>query len=97
MSPFYCQKFDKKNYHSWNQKFAVTNIEKSLQKISMNRYSKKKIKWLTRFVLFSTLGMQSASAQLSYRSGAEIEPGYEGWHPDVDGTFSLLFGYMNEN
>ncbi len=41
--------------------------------------------------------MQSASAQLSYRSGAEIEPGYEGWRPNDDGTFSLIFGYMNEN
>ena len=63
----------------------------------MNLYSKKIIKWLARFVLFTTLGAQSASAQLSYRSGAEIEPGYEGWRPNDDGTFSLLFGYMNEN
>ena len=63
----------------------------------MNRYSKNKIKWLAGFILFSTFGMQSASAHLSYRSGTEIEPGYEGWRPNDDGTFSLLFGYINEN
>ena len=63
----------------------------------MNHYSKNKTTWLAGLIIFSILGMQSASAQLSYRSGAEIEPGYEGWRPNDDGTFSLLFGYMNEN
>ena len=85
------------NHYSWNQQFAVTKIKKSLQRIGINRYSKNKIKCLAGFILFSTLGMQSASAQLSCRSGAEIEPGYEGWRPNDDGTFSLLFGYINEN
>jgi hypothetical protein len=85
------------NHYSLNPQFAVTNIKKSSQRNGMNRYSKNKIKWLAGFILFSTFGMQSASAHLSYRSGAEIEPGYEGWRPNDDGTFSLLFGYMNEN
>jgi len=85
------------NHYSWNQQFAVTKIKKSLQRIGINRYSKNKIKCLAGFILFSTLGMQSASAQLSCRSGAEIEPGYEGWRPNDDGTFSLLFGCINEN
>ncbi len=48
-------------------------------------------------LLFVVLGLQSAFAQLSYRSGAEIEPGYEGWRANEDGTYSLIFGYMNEN
>lgn len=39
----------------------------------------------------------SALAQLSYRSGAEIEPGYEGWRENEDGTISFIFGYMNDN
>jgi len=63
----------------------------------MNQYSKKKVKWLAGLIIFSALGMQSVSAQLSYRSGAEIEPGYEGWRPNDDGSFSMIFGYMNEN
>lgn len=63
----------------------------------MNHYSKNKIKWLAGLAFLSILSSQSASAQLSYRSGAEIEPGYEGWRENDDGTFSLIFGYMNEN
>ncbi len=33
----------------------------------------------------------------TYRSGQHIEPAYEGWRPNEDGTFNLMFGYMNEN
>ena len=36
-------------------------------------------------------------AQTSYQSGQHIEPAYEGWRPNADGTFSFMFGYMNEN
>ena len=38
-----------------------------------------------------------ASAQLSYRKGQHVEPAYEGWRPNDDGTISLIFGYFNEN
>lgn len=48
--------------------------------------------------LFILLAISSAaSAQLSYRKGAILEPGYEGWRENDDGTFSFIFGYMNEN
>ena len=48
--------------------------------------------------LFIVVAISSAaSAQLSYRKGAELEPGYEGWRENEDGTFSFIFGYMNEN
>ncbi|NQV69175.1 MAG: hypothetical protein HQ498_04015 [Pseudohongiella sp.] len=48
--------------------------------------------------LFIVIAISSAaSAQLSYRKGAELEPGYEGWRENEDGTFSFIFGYMNEN
>lgn len=33
----------------------------------------------------------------SYRTGQYIEPAYEGWEANEDGTFSFLFGYHNEN
>jgi len=29
--------------------------------------------------------------------GASITPAYEGWYPNADGTFSVLFGYYNRN
>ncbi len=63
----------------------------------MNRHSSKRSIWLSGILLVSILSATSVSAQLSYRSGAEIEPGYEGWHANDDGTFTLVFGYMNEN
>ena len=33
----------------------------------------------------------------TYQQGRHVEPAYEGWRPNPDGTFSFLFGYMNEN
>ncbi len=43
------------------------------------------------------LAAQGSFAQPTYRSGDEIQPGYEGWRENSDGTFSFIFGYMNEN
>lgn len=59
--------------------------------------SKYKNTWLAGILLASLLSASAASAQLSYRQGAEIEPGYEGWRANDDGTYTLIFGYMNEN
>lgn len=33
----------------------------------------------------------------TYQRGQHVEPAYEGWRPNEDGTFSFMFGYMNEN
>ena len=33
----------------------------------------------------------------TYRKGQHLEPAYEGWRPNEDGSFSFIFGYMNEN
>lgn len=46
--------------------------------------------------LAAVLSAPLASAQ-SYRSGQHVEPAYEGWRPNPDGTFNFMFGYMNEN
>ena len=40
---------------------------------------------------------RTADAQLSYTKGQPVYPAYEGWEKNADGSFSLLFGYMNEN
>lgn len=37
-----------------------------------------------------------ASAQ-TYRSGQPVEPAFEGWRPNDEGGFNMMFGYMNEN
>ena len=47
--------------------------------------------------LMLLLSHQSVGAQLSYTKGQNISPGYEGWEENEDGSFNLLFGYMNRN
>ena len=42
-------------------------------------------------------GSMSAQAQLTYRKGQHLEPAYEGWRQNEDGSYSFIFGYMNEN
>lgn len=44
-----------------------------------------------------TFWTPAAYSQLSYRKGQHIEPAYEGWRRNEDGTYNLLFGYFNEN
>lgn len=51
---------------------------------------------VTLISLLLALPFASVNAQ-TYRSGDEIQPGYEGWRKNPDGTFSFMFGYMNEN
>ncbi len=49
-------------------------------------------------VLIAALSVcQAATAQLSYRKGQHVEPAYEGWRENNDGSVSLVFGYFNEN
>jgi hypothetical protein len=47
------------------------------------------------FVVLALLA-GTASAQ-TYRKGQYIEPAYEGWRQQEDGSYVLIFGYQNEN
>ena len=40
---------------------------------------------------------QDARAQQSFATGQSISPAYEGWVQNEDGSFDLVFGYMNRN
>ncbi len=40
---------------------------------------------------------QAAAQGLTYSSGQSISPAFEGWRENPDGSFQLLFGYMNRN
>ena len=44
-----------------------------------------------------SLSSPGVGAQLSYSSGQNVSPAFEGWEKNPDGTFSLLFGYINRN
>ena len=47
-------------------------------------------------ILMTVLCAHSVFAQ-TYSKGRHVEPAFEGWRPNDDGTFSMMFGYMNEN
>lgn len=36
-------------------------------------------------------------APLPHSKGQSISPSFEGWYPNADGSFSLVFGYFNRN
>jgi hypothetical protein len=39
----------------------------------------------------------SAAAQETYRRGQNVQPSYEGWVKNDDGSYDLIFGYYNRN
>ena len=48
--------------------------------------------------LFTMMTMGTrASAQIQYASGQNVAPVFEGWEHNPDGTFSMVFGYLNRN
>ena len=51
---------------------------------------------LTAFALVIAPAVAGAQS-LSYNSGQNVAPGYEGWEEDADGSKYFLFGYMNRN
>lgn len=53
--------------------------------------------WLAVALAGVCAGVFVAGAQIQYRSGQSIAPSYEGYLPNPDGSFDLLFGYMNRN
>src|SRR5882757_2384813 len=55
---------------------------------------------MNRFLLAAAIllaGAAAANAQLSYSSGQVVSPASEGWQKNADGSYRMLFGYMNSN
>ena len=48
--------------------------------------------WACALLLTSGLG-----AQVQYSRGQNVAPTFEGWEHNPDGTYSLVFGYLNRN
>lgn len=38
-----------------------------------------------------------ASGQTPHRNGQNVQPAFEGWERNPDGTFNMVFGYLNRN
>ena len=58
-----------------------------------------KIQWLACLgaAVLLTMTAPARAQSLSYNSGQNVAPSYEGWEADADGTKYFLFGYMNRN
>ena len=52
--------------------------------------------WASAALLLA-LGTVGSAQSLSYSSGQNVAPSYEGWEEDADGTKYFVFGYMNRN
>ena len=46
---------------------------------------------------FSAVFSFGVSAQVRYATGQNVVPVFEGWERNADGSFNLVFGYMNRN
>ncbi len=53
-------------------------------------------RWASALSALLLIASTSVFAQ-TYQTGQHVEPAFEGWRPNDDGTFSFMFGYMNEN
>src|SRR5690242_18082834 len=49
-----------------------------------------------RFVLLAAVAV-CASAQVQYAVGQNVAPAFEGWERNPDGSYSMVFGYLNRN
>ncbi len=68
--------------------------------VPFTRSSKFPNSLLSALLLFLSMGTVFVSSEVlgqTYRAGQHVEPAYEGWRENEDGTFSFMFGYMNEN
>ena len=45
----------------------------------------------------STHGQEIPSSELKFNSGQSVQPAYEGWTRNSDGSRSMWFGYLNRN
>ena len=52
---------------------------------------------VVRLVCALVLGVVSVAAGQTYHSGQNLQPVFEGWEQNPDGSFNMVFGYLNRN
>ena len=48
-------------------------------------------------LLLALVAATGASAQIRFDRGQNVAPVFEGWEQNPDGSFNMVFGYMNRN
>ena len=60
--------------------------------------TQRKIIWLlATSALSAVFSSYVATAQVRYATGQNVVPVFEGWERNADGSFNMVFGYMNRN
>jgi len=54
------------------------------------------VRWVL-VVSVALIAAGAARAQVQYARGQNVAPVFEGWERNPDGTFSMVFGYLNRN
>jgi hypothetical protein len=49
------------------------------------------------FFALSAVSSGTSVAQIRYATGQDVVPVFEGWERNADGSFNMVFGYMNRN
>src|SRR3954463_9495838 len=55
------------------------------------------ITWLLYSLAVVSVSVSRVDGQIPYASGQNVVPVYEGWEKNPDGSFNMVFGYMNRN
>jgi len=53
--------------------------------------------WFAVSLTAALVAVAALSAQTQYARGQDVAPTFEGWEPNPDGSFSMVFGYLNRN
>ena len=56
-----------------------------------------RIRWQICVCVFALCVSVGSRAQVRYATGQNVVPVFEGWERNADGSFNLVFGYMNRN
>ncbi len=62
--------------------------------ILQSRDHRERLLWLLSIIF---LLISPATAQVHYAAGQNVAPEFEGWEHNPDGTYSMVFGYLNRN
>ena len=68
-----------------------------MRKQSSRRQGSTEVVWFASLALAVLVTCQPASAQVAFQTGQNVSPAFEGWEENDDGSFNLVFGYMNRN
>src|ERR1700733_9831817 len=63
----------------------------------MNISSRTRPGWWVIVVVLLLICSTRSDGQVRYARGQTIAPAFEGWERNPDGTFNMVFGYMNRN